>query len=473
MSSLVKGSLLIAIGTVFKILLTILIDKFLAIELGVEDFGRFKYGVTLVLVLSTFCTLGFTSSVVRSLAIQADVKSKKLIISFASLAVALIAVLIVAVSLFLNDPMEVDAYFWIATVFYSLNTLFTGIYSGLEKPDLKVFINDIFGFSAYLLCLWLFFKSDTDPGQVAVVYLFYVVSVFLLNLVYSRRYFIKVTRTDLKQQTLQSFIRYSAPLFGVSVLIILSTHLDKFILYEFVSAEELGLYFAVFNISNLLPLLLVILVFLYLPRASRFMDHEQFKLAMLFNSYVAKWTMLGASLFFGVIYYYSEEVLVLLYSKDFTSAGWILKVLAFGQWINVSLGFTGQNLLALGDSRRQFWIRFLSFLFGTLLLIVLAREYGNFGAAIAIAIGLIFSNILQIIILRTAHNFRGYRKQNAYAFIIVIAIGVLLSQLHRIEFFQKIHFIAALLIDMLIFISSLFLSRVLNQKDLKFIKLIG
>ena len=59
MNSLVKGSLLIAFGTIYKIILSLLIDKFLALELGVENFGQYKYGVTLVLLLSTICTLGF------------------------------------------------------------------------------------------------------------------------------------------------------------------------------------------------------------------------------------------------------------------------------------------------------------------------------------------------------------------------------------------------------------------------------
>src|SRR5690606_20145838 len=206
---------------------------------------------------------------------------------------------------------------------------------------------------------------------------------------------------------------------------------------------------------------------------SKFIEEGKFKKVILINSYSSKWTMIIASVFFGIILYHSKSLLMLLYSVEFVQGDFILKVLAFGQWINVSLGFTGQNLLAYGDSKSQLYIRLASFILSSLLLFFGVKYLGNLGAAIAILFVLLFSNIAQIAVLRIKHNFIGYKSQNIYAVIIVIIIGFMLFFMHKLEIFQRINFIVLIIIDIVIFISLLIFTKVLNKKDVKILKVIG
>lgn len=467
MSSLVKGSILIAAGTIYKILLTILIDKFLAIQLGVEDFGQYKYGITIVLLLSTFCSLGLGSSIIRGIVIQNSFDKKRILISISVLLVIFASLPIIFLALTQNSFFDIDSTFLYATLFFSVNTLFNSIYSGLEKPNLKVWINDVFGFTLYLVFLWAFFKFDGSTDQVAYVYLLYVISVFLVNLIASRKFFKKFNKDYFSGPEFKEFIKYSSPLFGVSILIILSANLDKLILNYFVSEGQLGIYYAAFNISNLLPLILTILVFLYLPRMSKFLQDGKLKKATLLSSYSSKWTMIMASVFFGAIIFHAEEIVRLLYSDEFTEGIFVLKILALAQWINVSLGFTGQNLLALGDSKSQLYIRTVSFGIGAVLLFLGAKYYGNIGASISILLALLCSNILQIIVLRTKHNFVGYRKQNLLAFIVIMLTGLLLSYLHRLYYFENLNFFVLIIIDICIFLLLLLVTKVINKKDIR------
>ena len=471
MSSLVKGSLLIAAGTIFKIILTIFIDKFLATHLGVEDFGQFKYGITIVLLLSTFCTLGFNSSIIRFLAIQHSFDKRKILISVSLALTALITFLIVFLGLIAPSLFGIDSPFLYATIFFSLNTLYASIYSGLERPKLKVFINDIFGFSVYLLFLWAYFQFFDESDQIAQAYLAYVVIVFSLNLLALKSYYFKIRPIDLKSKLIKEYTTYSLPLFGVSVLIILSANLDKVVLNYFVSDEQLGIYYSVFNISNLLPLILTILVFMYLPRMSKFLQNGKKNKASLLSSYSSKWTMIMASAFYGAIYFYGKEIIELLYTNDFVSGVKVLQILTFGQWINVSLGFTGQNLLALGDSKRQLYIRLFSFILGLILLYFGAKYYGNFGASISILVALLCSNLLQIAVLKRVHNFVGYRRQNLFTLSLVMLIGLFLSYLHKFSFFENIHFVASMSLDLVIFVSALLIVGIIGKKDLKVLKI--
>lgn len=471
MSSLVRGSILIAAGTLYKILLTIIIDKYLAVKLGVEDFGEFKYGITIVLLLSTLSSLGLGSSIVRFIAIQEKSQKKKILISTSLLLVGGASILIVAFSLSQVSFIGIPSIFLYATIFFSFNTLFSAIYSGLEKPGLKVWINDIFGFTIYLIFLWSFFHFSAHDEHIAIVYLLYAISVFIVNLFFSKKFITRINKEYISSSEFKEFIHYTTPLFGVSLLIMLSTHLDKLILNYFVSERQLGIYYAVFNISNLIPLILIILVFMYLPRMSKTLQKGKLRKATILSSFFSKWTMIMASIFFGIIISYSDELLRLLYTQEFIEGAQVLKILALGQWINVSLGFTGQNLLALGDSKSQLYIRMFSFIIGSILLYFGSMYYGNFGAAISILIALLLSNALQIILLRIKHNFVGYRKQNFYALSIIMLVGLFLSYLHNLNLVQNMNFIISIFIDLFVFTLILIFTNVLGKRDLKALKL--
>ncbi len=471
MSSLVRGSLLIAVGTLYKILLTIAIDKYLAIQLGVEDFGQYKYGITIVLLLSTFCSLGLGSSIIRSIAIQNSFNKKKILITVSLLLVIAMSLPIIVLALTKSSLFGIDSTFLYATLFFSVNTLFSSIYSGLEKPSLKVWINDIFGFTVYLIFLWVFFNFQGNSEDIAQVYLYYVIAVFIINLIFSKKYLTLVNKEYLKGEDFKEYLQYSAPLFGVSLMIILSMHMDKLILNLFVSEKQLGIYYAVFTISNLLPLILTILVFMYLPRMSRFLKNQKLERATLLSSYFSKWTMIMASVFFGMIIYYTEDILSLLYSKEFVEGVLVLKILALGQWINVSLGFTGQNLLALGDSKSQLYIRTLSFIIGGILLFLGAKYFGNLGASISILVALIVSNILQIVVLRAKHGFVGYRRQNFYALSVILFIGLVLMMFHKLNSLQNVNFLVLIFMDIIIFMVLLLITKVLGKKDIRALKI--
>tara|TARA_R110001583_G_scaffold59697_1_gene177495 strand:+ start:76025 stop:77449 length:1425 start_codon:yes stop_codon:yes gene_type:complete len=471
LSSLVRGSLLIAAGTIYKILLSILIDKYLAVKLGVEDFGAYKYGITIVLLLSTLSSLGLGSSIVRFIAIQNNSERKKMLITTSLFLVGVTSVLILLLALSQVSFISIPTIFLYATIFFSFNTLFSSIYSGLEKPGLKVWINDIFGFTAYVIFLWTFFNFSSHNEHIAIVYLLYAIFVFIVNLFFSKNFITKINKKYISSSEFKEFILYSTPLFGVSLLIMLSTHLDKLILNFFVSERQLGIYYAVFNISNLIPLILIILVFMYLPRMSKTLQNGKLKKATILSSYFSKWTMIMASIFFGIIISYSDELLRLLYTQEFTEGAFVLKVLALGQWVNVSLGFTGQNLLALGDSKSQLYIRTFSFIIGSILLYVGSMYYGNFGAAISILIAMLFSNGLQIIILRIKHNFIGYRRQNFYALTLILFSGLLLSYVHKLSIIQNMNFIFSIFIDIIVFILLLIFTKVIGKRDLKALKL--
>jgi O-antigen/teichoic acid export membrane protein len=183
--------------------------------------------------------------------------------------------------------------------------------------------------------------------------------------------------------------------------------------------------------------------------------------------------MILGFLIFWLLFAYSETVLELFYSKDFIVGSIVLKVLAAAQFINGCFGLTGQNLLAVGDSKSQFRIR----LGGIILSTVLAVSFGIFweivGVAIAVLISLLTTNLMQIYILIKKHKIALYSIENFYVLILMSAYILLVSFLHTgmsdpISSFADLMYYV---IESFIFIALLFIFRLINKRDFQIIKI--
>lgn len=469
---MLKGGVINGLGILVKIVLALLLDKYLAFELGPGEFGNYKFGVTAALIISSIATLGFASSIPRELAItNVSGHREKIITNTFGLIVAISSLIITSLYLISLFTEGMDGGFVVASFFYGLNTVFIGVYSGVEDVKRKVLINDVLGYVVYLACAYVYFSTTMSYG-IWLIYFLYNLIVFLLNGYFSRKLFTRLDLSFYKSSVFKEYLRYTMPLYLVALLIILSLHLDKIILKWFVSDEDLGNYFAAFNISNLLPLILTVLVFIYLPKASVYFKKGKKSLVALLNSYASKWTLILASAFFLVLALNTEEIIRLLYTEEFDGAGTIVKILALGQWFNVAVGFTGQNLIALGDSKMQLYVRLVSFATGTLLLYLGVYYYEALGAAVAMTLTILISNSLQIFFLYWKHGFFGYKIQNAYCFAITVITGTVLGVLHQTGLFQGLHFFLSILIDLMSYALILLLFRSVSKDDLRILKII-
>jgi O-antigen/teichoic acid export membrane protein len=100
---------------------------------------------------------------------------------------------------------------------------------------------------------------------------------------------------------------------------------------------------------------------------------------------------------FFVLFLFPDVVLNLLFGSRYIGASVALQVLAFGVFIHISLGFTGNTLLVLGKSKFLMWISLIGAIINIILNIVLIPPMGIIGAAIASAFSLIVTKILSMI----------------------------------------------------------------------------
>jgi O-antigen/teichoic acid export membrane protein len=466
MSKFLKGTVIVSIGVIGKVIFLLIIDKLLAVNLGLEEFGAYKLAITYITGLAAFFTLGFPSSLVRILAIENNEKSSLQIVTLSILVVA-ICCLLIASFFVLLDLQTFHVGFIFSFVFFSINTVFIAVQSGLGKPSAKVIINDIGGNAIYILYLLLYFYNDYQ-FVISWVYFFYVFSAFVLNVFSLKLSFYGIT---LFKNFYLKYGDYIVPIYITSILTMLSTQLDKVVLSEYVSNEELSIYYAAFSISNSINLVLVVMQFMYLPKLSSLIESRKGKFAQIFSSFSAKWGSILASIPFGIAVIHTDQLIKILYSNEFLGGSTVLLILCCAQWFNVSLGFTGQNLIAIGDSTRQMKIRVITLIAGVVFLIIGTVYYGVVGAASAIALGMLLSNFLQVFALYKYHNFLGYKTQNLRTILSIFLCGTCLFLFHK--YFLIEQFIANLVIDLIFFIIFLLVFRLVGERDFKILRILS
>jgi len=263
-------------------------------------------------------------------------------------------------------------------------------------------------------------------------------------------------------------LKYSWPLYLTTILIGFSAHVDKLILGRYVSRHDLGIYYSAFTLSSFISLIMLGVLFLYLPVASRYFNSNKYRLMSIINSNISKWFMVGGFIPFWLLYEYSEEVIVLVFGYRFSEGASTLKILALAQYVNVSLGFTGQNLLAVGDSLNQMKTRMFGFLISVAAGIYLSSVAGIVGVAYSILIALLVTNFIQIGVLIKKHSFIPYSRFYFYSGLVVCSAPYLLRNIHR--YWQIGNWMLVFIVDCAIFFGLVFVFRLIGKRDLRVIR---
>jgi O-antigen/teichoic acid export membrane protein len=109
-----------------------------------------------------------------------------------------------------------------------------------------------------------------------------------------------------------------------------------------------------------------------------------------------------------IMIYYRNELLTLVYGKEFVESANVFTVLTIGQLLNV---LTGQSLLFLGlcgYQRLLMKISFICFVISIFSSIFLAKNYGVIGIATGVTIGLVMINIIAVVFIRYSVGIKIY-----------------------------------------------------------------
>ncbi len=454
-------------------------DRLIAIHVGPSYFGIFKYYLTLITLFSVFSSFGYNSSIVRYLSINRKNPSFiSSLILFTSKRIILCALLIIIITQFLitykvfniKFPDEFQVII-IVLLGFTINMYTIGIYSGLNLSKGKSVINDLVGSLIWFILVYIYSSMDVTLMGLCLIFLLYNLILLVINLIYLRFNNIRLigNNDSIDQKELIEFKKYSWPIYLTLILIALGSNYDKLILALFENNYLLGIYFSASIFPMALASFLSVVNFLYLPIISSIYANGQIRKFSTVSAWTSKWLSCAAFLFTFILFFHSDQLLLLFFNSEYMIASVSLKILILAQFFHISVGFTGQNLLAMGLSKIQMYIRILTLIFGLVLGIILLKMWSINGLAISVLISIVFSNISQILYITRVKNIRLFYNSNYTIWFLAISIFFINSLISFI-YFDGNTMVAQTSIFCLLFILSLFFLGLIGKEDLKLIK---
>ncbi|MCN4143990.1 MAG: hypothetical protein LC437_02615 [Thiohalomonas sp.] len=174
------------------------------------------------------------------------------------------------------------------------------------------------------------------------------------------------------------------------------TNLPVFILPQFVTTEEIGLFGVAFRLVILSTTILVSLSALFGPQfISLFKNNSIQSLKKELKH--SQWYSLIAYLPFFITFVIFPEAILSVFGEEFIDAKNLLLILAVSHLINSATGLSGYFLLMTHNEKSELLILFSTFIFILPFIFLSGNHYGILGVTTVYAIGIAIKNISSLI----------------------------------------------------------------------------
>ncbi len=189
---------------------------------------------------------------------------------------------------------------------------------------------------------------------------------------------------------------YSFPLLLSGVIGTLLGMADTALIGYFMDDASVGFYNAALPIAALILLPYSAFSGLALPSMSRVVESEELELSSVLKT-LTRWTFLVSFPAAVLMILFSEQVLHLLFGREYTVASTALIILSLGYMFSTAVGHLGKVIKAIGRTEIIFRNTVGNLFLNIILNVILIPRYGIVGAAIATAVSTVFVNTLLLI----------------------------------------------------------------------------
>ena len=266
--------------------------------------------------------------------------------------------------------------------------------SNLVEQTLSIAITGII-----LVILWLL-KKDIAVNIVAVCYAIGRIGVTIsVGFYWKSLYRFKSKRNIISKQLLKT----SIPLLIITITSILESNADVIILGALADVKQVGLYTVAARIALLASFFLQVTNASVNPKiASLYETGKTKELEKMAQSVTKGLGIIG--FFLLIIFIFLGKTILSIWGAEFMTGYWILLVLGFAQFINITTGAVGGLLIMTGHEKYHRNISIVMLVIGLILYIPFVYFYGAIGAAIVTATIIVSENILKLLFVRTKLN---------------------------------------------------------------------
>lgn len=396
LSSVTKGTLFLLVSTLTLVGLTFVSRVIVVRGISPSEWSAYSFDLALAGVLSAVGSLGLPNSVARSLPYAPSDDERRTIIR-ATLWIGSAAAIVTSVLLYIFAQPIGDTlgsseiavgleYFPIAVGATILSTLIASIFQGYEDVTPNALFVQIVNpalFVAFLtVAIALPPTGLTYIGTLVAYAASTAVTLGLLVAYLLRRLPKRIAPGPLAPAALPRFLRFTAPLFVVSVMVAVAGSGDTLVLGIY-HHNDVGTYTASLTLARLLPIGIAAAAYIFLPVASKFF--RQNEIASIGTTYttVTKWMLLVSLPLFLLFFFLPSSSLGFVYGPKYTSIVVPLQISVTGAFVTTVLGPAPTAQVAFGQTGLLASNSIVAGIVDVVVAFALVPAYGYVGAAVA------------------------------------------------------------------------------------------
>jgi len=345
----------------------------LAKNFGPEKYGDYQYLISVATILSAICSFGLPQFAVR--------EAKKNLIKEDQSASSFLFIYCPLLIVFFSSLVSIVIGFLPALVSFllSIKLFYRRIFQGIGKLPEAIVIDE-FIFAVVLIGLLNFFVTSNPIHYQLIA----ILSCVIIYIIRARKYYLK--KTPYAEITFKK-ISYLILGGGHFILFVFSQYglrkIDSIIIQPILGANSVGVFSSAMKISAVAIFISLIINSVVGDKLSElYYQSEIKKLARLFELTMDVSAFIGGAICL-FIYFFAENVIFLFFGAEYTDAIPLLKILIFGQFINISSGPCMQLFSLTDESGFLVKISIVILLLSFLLFYSLTSLWGLTGACYA------------------------------------------------------------------------------------------
>lgn len=311
--------------------------------------------------------------------------------------------------------------FW---VFQNINI---SIFRGFGRAGPKVIFQDFSRFLFFIIFLGIIVYFDlkffatifafiASFSIVALVFAFYLIKNVSFNL----------TNTSKTMTTAKKLLFFSAPLTLIFMLNIIMLWTDTWMLAFFKGATEVGLYNGAANFSKIIPQIMGVVAFIYMPMAAvLYSQHSMDEINKIYKT-TTKWVVFIIMPIFLLFIFFPKLILDIFLGIEYVYAYKVLMILSAAYFFQVFLGLQGETLIALGKVKLLLYSAVVGVIVNLVLNYSLIPTLGIIGAALATMVSWCIVQTLNLYFLFQTTGLRPFKFRIVLSIILTFSIVYLI-----------------------------------------------
>lgn len=432
LNKIVEGAAFAGLGLFFSKVMAYLYRALVARWLGPEAYGQLNLGLTVIGIGASISLLALHQAVKRFVPEYREKGERSLVkgtiisallitttLSTITILVTIAAAPWIANAIFSNPELIPIIYILsISIVFNSINSIVLDALDAFKEVKYQVLSDKILGNIFQLIGTAILIYLGFDILGAAVGW---VISSFVsaaAGLYFLEKKVGPVIFSDAETKTnVREIFSYSYPLVFSNMIGFALGWMDTAFLGYFKSSLEVGFYNAALPTAMLISMPFSALSTLALPSMSELMERDEDQVEGTLKT-ITRWTFYITFPAFTLMALFSEDVLHILFGREYIRAANALIILSFGYLFSSAVGPLDSLIKSLSETKVLLKNSVANLALNFILNILLIPKYGIIGAAIATTSSLVFVNVLLLI---ETHRFAGMHPFSKHSLIPIVS----------------------------------------------------